>query len=49
MQENAYFKVSDHDYKGAGVSEGLRQTHKDAGLLAPFVNNKIPKLIKYNQ
>jgi hypothetical protein len=36
-------------FKGAGYSEGLRQTNKDARLLLPFVYHRIPKRRPYNQ
>ena len=30
---------------GAGYSEGPCQTNKDAGLAAPYVNPRLPKLL----
>ena len=38
-----------HLTKGAGYSEGLRQTNKDDGFPEPFGNHRIPKIMLYNQ
>ena len=48
-QHNIFYGLFEMREKGAGYSEGLRQTNKDAGLLLPFVNHRIPKRIPYNQ